>query len=125
AHVEGRGDKSVLFFTQAYPWEHEDVIDDVLEQLGEPEPNIYMLAECFEDGVHWTNDREGKYFPERYRVLTDIDDDDVYFVTREEAIAHFHKAYPELPADMNDIEQICKICDENDQYCGFNEIKVY
>ena len=57
-----------------------DAIDWVLAELGEPEPNIYILMQLFENEIHQTNDREGKYFPERYRVFTNEDDDDGYFL---------------------------------------------
>jgi len=123
ARLEERDGVSVLFFTQAYPWEHVDVIDWVLDELGEPNPNIYMLMECFEDGMHETNDNEGKYFPERYHVFTEQDEDDVYFITEEEALAHIRKQY-ELAEDYDTREKIQAYCDEEDLCLGFDAIEV-
>ncbi len=122
ARVEEHDGVSVLFFTQAYPWEHVDVIDWVLEELGEPEPNIYMLVELFEIGVHQTNDYEGKYFPGRYRVYTEEDDDHVYFVTEEEALAHVRKQY-NLSEDYDTVEKIQEYCDAEDLSFVFDEIE--
>lgn len=123
ARVEERDGVSVLFFTQAYPWFHVDVIDWVLEELGEPEPNIYMLMELFESGIHQTTDHEGKYFPERYRVWTEEDEDDVYFVTEDEAFAHIRKQY-NLSEDYDTLEKIQEYCDAEELSCGFDEIEV-
>lgn len=123
ARVEERDGVSVLFFTQAYPWEHVDVIDWVLEELGEPDANIYMLMELFESEIHQTTDHEGKYFPERYRVFTDEDDDDVYFVTEEEALAHVRKQY-NLSDDYDTLEKIQEYCDAEDLALCFDEIEV-
>ncbi len=123
ARVEDRDGVSVLFFTQAYPWEHVDVIDWVLEELGEPEPNIYMMMELFESGIHQTTDNEGKYFPERYRVWTEEDEDDVYFVTEDEALAHIRKQY-NLSEDYDTLEKIQEYCDAEELSCGFDEIEV-
>lgn len=123
ARVEDRDGVSVLFFTQAYPWDHMDVIDWVLAKLGEPDANIYMLMEIFEIGVHQTNDREGKYFPERYRVFTDKDEDDVYFLTEEETLAHIRKQY-NLSDDYDTLEKIQEYCDAEDLSLCFDEIEV-
>lgn len=123
AQVEERDGISVLFFTQAYPWQHEDVIDGVLAKLGEHNAKIYMLMERFEDGIHATNDHEGKYFPERYRVYTEEDDGDVYFITREEALAHIRRQY-KLSDDYDTIEKIQEYCDTEDLSLGFDEIEV-
>ena len=123
ARVEERDGVSVLFFTQAYPWDHVDVIDWVLEELGEPEPNIYMLMELFESGIHQTTDNEGKYFPERYRVWTEEDEDDFYFITEEEALAHIRKQY-KLSDEYDTLEKIQEYCDAEELSCGFDEIKV-
>lgn len=122
AQVEDRDGVSVLFFTQAYPWEHMDVIDDVLEQLGEPNAKIYMLMQRFEDGIHETNDHEGKYFPERYLVYTDEDDGKVGFATKEEALAHIRKQY-KLSDDYDTLEKLENYCDAEDLSLGFNEIE--
>lgn len=123
ARVEDRDGVSVLFFTQAYPWDHVDVIDWVLEELGEPEPNIYMLIQLFECEVHQTNDSEGKYFPERYHVFTDEDNDDVYFLTKEEALAHIRKQY-NLSDDYDTLEKLQEYCDAEDLTLCFDEIEV-
>lgn len=123
ARVEKRDGVNVLFFTQAYPWNHVDVIDWVLEELGEPEPNIYMLMELFESGIHQTTDNEGKYFPERYRVWTEEDEDDMYFVTEEEALGHIRKQY-KLSDEYDTIEKIQEYCDAEELSCGFDEIEV-
>ena len=123
ARVEKRDGVNVLFFTQAYPWDHVDVIDWVLEELGEPEPNIYMLMELFESGIHQTTDNEGKYFPERYRVWTEEDEDDVYFVTEDEALAHIRKQY-NLSEDYDTLEKIQEYCYAEELSCGFDEIEV-
>ncbi|MDO4510552.1 MAG: hypothetical protein Q4B68_01885 [Bacteroidales bacterium] len=122
AKVEERGDVSVLFFTQAYPWEDALVIDEVLEELGEPNARIYSLAQRFEDEIHTTNDHEGKYFPERHLVFTAHDDDWVYFKTLEEAIAHIRKSYPALPAEITDIEEMDKFCTSNGEGFSYYEI---
>lgn len=123
ARVEERDGVNVLFFTQAYPWNHVDVIDWVLEELGEPEPNIYMLMELFESGIHQTTDHEGKYFPERYRVWTEEDEDDFYFITEEEALAHIRKQY-KLSDEYDTLEKIQEYCDAEELSCGFDEIEV-
>ena len=124
AHVDEIGGKSVLFFTEAYPWMKADIIDAVLSMLGEKEPKIYYLAECFEEEVHYTNDAEGRYFPERFRVYTDNDDDDMYFKTEEEALAHIRESY-ELPDDFDTFEKIEAYCDENDLTCALDSIEVH
>lgn len=90
ARVEDRDGVSVLFFGQAYPWEHVDVIDEVLEQLGEPNPAVYFTANCMDE--HFTNDEEGKYFPNRFWV-TDDEGDDSGFASEEEAIAYLKKNF--------------------------------
>ncbi|MCQ2286552.1 MAG: hypothetical protein MJZ76_06735 [Bacteroidales bacterium] len=123
ARVEDRDGVGVLFFTQAYPWCHTDVIDDVLRQLGEPNPKIYLLMEIFESDFHQTNDSEGMYFPGRYMVWTEEDDDDVYFVTKDEALAHIRQQY-KLSDDYDTIEMILAYCEEHDLELCFNEIEV-
>ena len=47
ARVEERDGVSVLFFTQAYPWEEIHIVADVLAQLGDKEAKIYYFIECF------------------------------------------------------------------------------
>lgn len=123
ARVEERDGVNVLFFTQAYPWFHVDVIDWVLEELGEPEPNIYMLMELHEFGIHETNDAEGKYFP-RYRVWTDEDGDDVCFITKEDALAHIRKEY-KLSDEYDTLEKIQEYCEAEDLVCDFIEVDCY
>jgi len=123
ARIEEHDGTTVLFFTQAYPWERASIVDWVLEEMGEPDSIIYFLSECPEDEVYETNDIEGKYFPERYRVYTEEDDDDVYFNTEEEAIAHIRKQC-DIPDDIEDIEDILDWCDDNDIECAINEIEV-
>lgn len=123
AHVDEIGGKSVLFFTEAYPWMKADIIDAVLNMLGEKESRIYYLAECFEEEVHYTNDAEGKYFPERFYVDTYNDDEEMYFKTKEEALAHIRESY-ELPDDFDTFEKIEAYCDENDLTCELDSIEV-
>lgn len=122
ARVEDRDGVSVLFFRQAYPWEKIHIVADVLAQLGDKEAKIYYFIECSEDWDPQTNDIEHKYFPENYRVWTEKDE--VYFITKEEAIAHIRKQY-KLSDDYDTIEKIQELCDENDLVCGFNEIDRY
>lgn len=122
ARVEDRDGVSVLFFTQAYPWQHVNVIGGVLAKLGEPDAKIYMRREYFEAEIHETNDIEGKYFPEHYRVYTEEDDDDVYFITMEEALAHIRHQY-NLSDDYDTLEKIQEYCNNEDLTLGFNEIE--
>lgn len=123
AQVEDRDGVSVLFFTQAYPWEHMDVIDDVLAQLGEPDAKIYMLMQRFEDGIHETNDHEGKYFPERYLVYTaEVFDGAVSFVTKEEALAHIRKQY-NISDDYDTLEKLEDYCNAEGLALEFYEIE--
>lgn len=124
ARVEERDGVSVLFFTQAYPWEEIHIIADVLGQLGAKDAKIYYFIECSEDWEPQTSDFERKYFPENYRVWTEEDEDDVYFITEEEALAHIRKQY-KLSDEYDTIEKIQEYCDENDLACGFNEIERY
>lgn len=123
ARIKEHDGTTVLFFTQAYPWELADIIDWVLEEMGEPDANIYFLSECFEAEIHETNDAEGKYFPERYTVFTE-EDGDVYFKTKEEAIAHIRKQCG-IPEDIKDIDDIIEWCEDNDMSCACNEIEVF
>jgi len=82
-----------------------------------------LIWKCFEDDLHETNDDEGMYFPERYHVFTEQDEDDVYFITEEEALAHIRKQY-ELSEDYDTIEKILTYCEEKGLCLGFDEIDV-
>lgn len=121
ARVEDRDGVSVLFFTQAYPWEQVDIIDEVLEMLGEPNAKFYMLMHFWEIGEHYTNDHEGKYFPHRFITYTEEDEDNLYFLTKEEALAHIRQQC-QLPDDYDTFEKIEQYCEDNDQCVSLDEI---
>ncbi|MDO4196969.1 MAG: hypothetical protein Q4D33_12590 [Prevotellaceae bacterium] len=121
ARVEVRDGVSVLFFSQAYPWEHVDIINEVLEQLGEPNAKIYMLMHYWEVGEHYTNDHEGKYFPHRFITYTEEENGDAYFLSKEEALAHIRQQY-KLSDEYDTFEKIEQYCEDNDQCVSLNEI---
>ena len=70
-------------------------LQDFNELLEAQFPNIkvYWVVEESGMGVYCTNDREGKYFPERYWVDTAIDDiyNSEYFKTEEQVYAWLDK----------------------------------
>ncbi len=123
ARVEERAGKHVLFFTQAYPWAQEDVIDWVLREMGDEEAEIYYVMDLVEENIHETNDREGKYFPERYTVYVDGAEDEAYFVTYEEALDYV-RSQLKLSDDYNTIEDIEEYCEDNELGFLISEIEV-
>lgn len=131
ARVEESEGNSVLFFTQAYPLMHEDVIDWVLHELGEEEPKIYYLAEQFETDIHETTDAEGKYFPERYYLSGDIpssdgEDDtqllDEYFTNEEDVINYVTEKLQHPIESIDEIERWNEVLGEDG--CGIYVNKI-
>lgn len=123
ARIEEADGRAVLFFTEAYPWMKADIIDRVLEELGEEDASVYFLSECFEEGVHFTNDSEGRYFPERFRVYTENDEDNEYFRTKEEALEHIRTSYG-LSAEHDTYEKVKDWCDGQGLCCAMDPIEV-
>lgn len=123
ARVEEADGRAVLFFTEAYPWMKADIIDRVLDELGEKELKIYYLTECFEEDVHFTNDSEGRHFPERFRVYTENDDDDVYFRTEEQALEHIRASYG-LSTGYDTYEKVKTWCNGQGLCCAMDPIEV-
>lgn len=137
AVVEDKEGISVLKFTEAYPYCKSDLLDEALAQLfPEEEFAIYFLSEIFESCIHETNDVEGKYFPDRYVVFTDTDEEHLYYPTAEAGLRHAYdmfKQYVEeeqieleqpLPEFPVDAEALYNLCEQYDYGFGFNEIEV-
>lgn len=123
ARTEDRDGQTVLFFQQAYPWTPEFIIEDVLDELCAGEYTYYHLSNEWEDIVHYTDDEEGKYFPARFIVRSDVDDEDVFVVTEQDVIENIKKRTG-APDDLNTVDELTSWADENDIYIDVIEIDV-
>ena len=123
ARTEDRDGHTVLFFQQAYPGAPKFIIDDVLYELCPGEYTYYHLSNEWEDIVHYTDDREGKYFPERFIVRSDVDDEDVFVVTEQDVIENIKKRTG-APDDLNTVEELTAWADEKDIWLDVIKINV-
>jgi len=123
AEVKEIDGKSVLFFEQAYPWIPEFIILYVLDELCEGEYAFYHQSNEWEDIEHVTNDVEGKYFPERYIVCCDIDDEDVYVETEDDVIANIKERIG-APESLNTVEELTSWAEEQDIHVDVFQIFV-
>ena len=120
ARVEDHDGVSVLFFRQVDWWSEIENIYFIFKALDQ-EAKIYFFREYA--STNWsplTNDHDGKYFPERYYIPTG-DNDALYFITQEEALAHIRNQY-KISDEYDTFEKIQEYCGNNDLTCFLEEV---
>ena len=95
-------------------------------QIGIPDIKVYYRVDEPDDAVYATNDKEGKYFTERYFVDTCIDGncESEYFTTEEEAykwLSHITQGR------VHNFEELDQFNDdyEDTEYADENWIRIY
>lgn len=111
-----------LRFQAEEAWDVTD-FHEVLEETY-PEIKIYWNCEEPDNEVYMTNDKEGKYFSERYYVDICIHDDywSDYFKTEETA----YKYVEEVTGCKNeeDVEKFNEEHEDTDEYINIHEYKI-
>ena len=114
-----------LRFTTETAWGPMDEVFDFIKSIY-PSLNIYWQAE--EDGwcIYATNDKEGKYFPDRYKIEANSEIE--YYATLEGLCDHVSKIVGKTVTNMDEvnaaIEEWNNATDDNDVMIYLNEFSV-
>ena len=97
--------------------------NEVLEE-NFPDIKVYWSTEESNEGIYATNDKEGKYFPDRFFVDTCINDNYAtdYFLTKEDAYQWLSKLMGK-EMDETEVEKFNELCGEDD-FIYVHEFKV-
>ena len=98
--------------------------NEVLEE-NFPDIKVYWSTEESNEGIYATNDREGKYFPDRFFVDTCINDNFAtdYFLTKEDAYQWLSKLTDGKVESEEDVDKFNATCSEDD-FIYIHEFKV-
>ncbi len=122
--------ENVLRLTTETAW---GPMNEVFNFIREKFPSIKYYFASEEEGMeeYFTNDVEGKYFPDRYHIdLCDLEGnyDDEYFTTSDEMLEYINENY-HLTTPLKSLEDIDKLDSEgrendDDAYIKFHIIQV-
>lgn len=78
-------------------------------QLLELPEDVYFELHTIGSDEHWTNDIEGRFFPNSHFVAISDDEGkecETHFMTETEAVANLKKEFAQIPKDYTTLEQI-------------------
>ena len=106
-----------LRFWSEERWGLQDFAELLEKQF--PDIKVYWIVEECGCEVYYTNDREGKYFPERYWVDTCIDDiyNSEYFKTEEDVYKWLDKLTYGRVKSEEDVEKFNADYEDSDDSC--------
>ena len=120
--VVDKDDYSVLKFEEAYPWERGTMMPDLFEEerFEGKLTHLYYYTEDRNLGLFETNDKEGKYYPNRLVVFMPPEDDEwdpfnewvlIYAKDEADAVRQLHEENL-IPEALNDFASIKQYVDE-------------
>ena len=132
--LEDKDDYSVLQFEEYYPWERGTMMPDLFEEERFEGKLTHLYYYTEDRGLFETNDKEGKYYPNRLVVFMPPEDDEwdpfnewvlIYAKDEADAVRQLHEQNL-IPEALNDFASIKQYVDEKfgEDRFGVEEIDV-
>ena len=130
--VEDKDDYSVLQFEEYYPWERGTMMPDLFEEERFEGKLTHLYYYTEDRGLFETNDKEGKYYPNRLVVFMPPEDDEwdpfnewvlIYAKDEADAVRQLHEENL-IPEALNDFASIKQYVDEKFGEDSFEVAKI-